>query len=693
MDNLSFEFKNKRSLSGNHEVQSGADNPNENNDNGYTSGSFCDNNEDSVKINTEGGQTSFHGELESVTGSNDNEFKFIELETYRIIITKVYKIFSSENYDKFDSPFEKLEGSDSKDNDGDSSVASSKSEKSIDSLRVNLDSQISLNSATVGDNSIGSGRMESYKTTNTSVESDVDKSPLIKVEPTFKYNTKGTDYSDVLSTKVEGPADCTVYNQDSTPSRSLEVNSDNPHGSANESMDDVASDNSVTGYSDIYFNEVKSTDGKVGYKIVKLKGDEEVNYGSDAGDQDVVGISEYTPNNDGGTDHRSGFDNISKKDLDEGFDVPDYSPTHKTYNYIPTPDCHDDAGVCGGELTNLIRGTGRLHGFKINNRGVNVPLFLNVGTRESVYSGQAFVSNTKIGLFKISVVEPIEPKVNLASKIVNLVGLNNYRENSCRCTNLTAALALKKAIPVTGEVVNNVFNRLEGYKPMPWINPLKSYVYEQLDNVTRTVNSIETPEVVVCDFHKNLFSHRVDRTRFGKDLFCQLKYISTIGMEVPVRVDKNGFTSGSNVSSFFNGFHEQLLCVGDTSRLGKLDLHNNHKFTFIIRRVKGSRYGKNFTILNTTSGQHLCLDMLTHELRFEEECKFSKYLVPAIFKIIPLPDIIEAVSKNVFDCFSPVGSHCPDASLSSGEELDLPGDKMVRYPTCMSTTDQYVNIA
>ncbi|UKK02668.2 hypothetical protein MACK_002763 [Theileria orientalis] len=692
MDDLSLEYKNKRSVSGNHEVQSGADNPNEYDDNGHTSESFHDNNGDSIEINTEGLESSSYGALESKIGSNDSELKPIELETYRIIITKVYKIFGPENYDKSDTSSKNLDDVGSKDYDRDLSVASSKSEKSIDSFRGDLHSEISLNSTIVCDRSICSGAMDSYKTTNTFVGSDVDKSPLIKVEPTFKFNTKGTKNSEVLSTKVDKRADCIVYNQDSAPSRSLEVNSDNALGRADESVDDVKWNNSIAGCSDIYFNEVKSTGGKLGYKIVKLSSYEEMDHGFDVCNKNVVGASEYTVNNDKGTDHQGSVYNFSNKDLGESFDLPDYSPTNKSFDYVPTPDCYND-DQCGDELKNLVRGTARLHGFKINNRGVNVPLFLNVGTRDSVYSGQAFVSNTKIGLFKISIVEPIEPKVNLASKIVNLVGLNNYRENSCKCTNLTAALALKKAIPATGQVVNNVFNRLEEYRPIPWINPLKSYVYEKLDDVTRTVNSIETPEVVVCDFHKNLFSHRVDRTKFGKDLFCQLKYISTIGMEVPIRVDKNGFTSGSNVSSFFNGFHEQLLCIGDTSRLGKLDLHNNHKFTFIIRRVKGSKYGKNFTILNTTSGQHLCLDMLTHELRFEEECKFSKYLVPAIFKIIALPDIIEAVSENVFDCFKQVDSQCSDVSLSSGDESGLVGDKMGRYPTCMSTTDQYVNIA
>ncbi|UKJ89674.1 hypothetical protein MACJ_002927 [Theileria orientalis] len=680
------------SLSWNHGVQSGADNTNECDENGHTLESFHDNSEDSIEINTEGCESSNFGSLESRTGSNDNGLIPIELETYRIIITKVYKIFSPEKYDKSDSSSKNLDDIVNKDNYRDLSVASSISEKSIDSFQSNLDSDISLNRNSVSDRSIRSGTMKFYKRTKTFVKSDVDKLPLIKVEPLFKNNTKSTKTTEVPSTKVDRTSDYIVYNQDSAPCRSLEFSSDNAHGCANESVNDVSLNNAITECSDIYFNEVKSADDKVGCEMAELSSYEEVNHGSDVCDKDVVEADEYTANNDKVTDNPDNFDNLSEKDLDESFDVPDYSPTHYSVN-VPIPDYDNDDDLCGDEITNLIRGTARLHGFKINNRGVNVPLFLNVGGRDTVNSGQAFVSNSKIGLFKISIVEPIEPKVDLASKIVSLVGLNNYREKSCKCTNLTAALALKKAIPVTGEVVNSVFSMLEGYKPMPWLNPLKSYVYDQLDYVTRSVNSIETPEVVVCDFHKNLFSHRVDRTRFGKDVFCQLKYISTIGMNVPIKVDKNGFTSGSNVSSFFNGLHEQLLCVGDMGGLGKLNLHDNHKFTFIVRRVKGSKYGKNFTILNTTSGQHLCLDMLTHELRFEEECKFSKYLVPAIFKIIPLPDIIEAVSNDVFDCFKHVDSQCSDVCLSSGDESGLVGDKMGRYPTHMSTTDQYVNVA
>ncbi|EAN31757.2 hypothetical protein TpMuguga_04g00405 [Theileria parva strain Muguga] len=383
-----------------------------------------------------------------------------------------------------------------------------------------------------------------------------------------------------------------------------------------------------------------------------------------------------------------------------------------------TPDPQDtELPEVDTEVCRLIDLGIKLHAFKINNRGVNLPLFLNIGNPESIYSGQGFVTGDSIGLFKIAVVEAFEPKKSLLDTVRNAIPFDLSHSNCpCKCSNhnsckpfTTATIihhyntdhssnGLNKVNEDGMGIFNSILKSIVRFTGFPLLNPGTS-------NTTPVPNMTYVRENV-CLFHRNLLTE-VDRKRFGKDIYCRMKYFGSVSADKPVRVLDHS-PAGSRVSSFFNGYYQQLLCVSGEDKPEDCD-HLKHKYTFIIRCLKGKRYGRNFTILNTTSGEHLCLDLLTHELRFAREDKFSKHFVPAIFKILPLKTVVAGVITDAFNCYytyyrvvSPAGKgfvtdkvadEVVEREVKFDEECESEVKREPLCPNSMSTTDQYINIS
>ncbi|XP_953071.1 uncharacterized protein TA08270 [Theileria annulata] len=395
-------------------------------------------------------------------------------------------------------------------------------------------------------------------------------------------------------------------------------------------------------------------------------------------------------------------------------DNPEINSTNKTteFNlndyYMDQPDnetSSEDVNSepdMNSEVSDLLESGIKLHAFKINNRGVNLPLFLNIGNPDSVYSGQGFVSSDSIGLFKIAVVEAVEPKKTLLDKVRNAIPFELNNSNCpCKCTNqnsckpFTTSTILQnyRSDGVSNDgvgVFNSLIKSIMKFTGIPLLN-------------TNNTNVSEIVNENVCLFHRNLITE-VDRKRFGKDVYCRMKYFGSVSSDKPVRVLDHTLTIGSRVSSFFNGLYQQLLCVSGEDPPEDCE-HLKHKYTFIIRSLKGKRYGRNFTILNTTSGEHLCLDLLTHELRFARENHFSKLFVPAIFKILPLKTVVSGVITDAFNCYytyyrvvSSAGKRFKLANkvfnLDHEDNEDQSEVKReLLCPNNLSTTDQFINIS
>ncbi|KAK1938516.1 hypothetical protein X943_001938 [Babesia divergens] len=286
-------------------------------------------------------------------------------------------------------------------------------------------------------------------------------------------------------------------------------------------------------------------------------------------------------------------------------------PRHTHVNY---PDRRVPRGIrCSRSVMERVLSSGsKLHAFKLSNTGVRLqtPLFINVLSPQNSHSDKV-VLNSDVGLFKLSSVNPVD-----------------------NCNTCVDSLAFNHDLAQRQEThgpMSTLFSTIAGCVGLPW-------------NDGNLNNSEDAPSL---ERYESLRS-QPESQRYERSV--QIRYMhSLVQAGGRFSMIEDSFLSRCNIAALYNGRHEQLFCVASTQHLNKLDMEGNPKFTFILDPSKGAKYAntKKFKgdvkILNSRTRHYLCIDLLTHELLFDDNRSirpYSKYVVPAYFRIVPLHKLL-----------------------------------------------------
>ncbi|GBE61772.1 hypothetical protein, conserved [Babesia ovata] len=303
-------------------------------------------------------------------------------------------------------------------------------------------------------------------------------------------------------------------------------------------------------------------------------------------------------------------------------------------------------------MERLLNCGAKLYAFKLSTPGVRSkePLFVDVCHMNSTYSGKVILSND-VGLFKVSLAKPpAEAQGSMSYLMVNYLGL---RPDQCSSGYLFGLL-----------------NSFADYVGLPWsTNTASDAAASQHGNsgsaTARNPQSDESPPHV------------------------HIKYMhSLVKTPLSLVIPEDSFPSNCNIGSMFHGRHEHLFCVEQTRDLKKSDLQDNGNFTFILdtspstssRRPGSRRFNSQVNIVHSLTHEYLCVDLLTRELRFAGgQCSraYSKYVVPASFKMVPLYNVLierasGAQEKVVEAAESAQYRRCVTERATSRHSYDIP---------------------
>ncbi|CDR95014.1 hypothetical protein, conserved [Babesia bigemina] len=268
-----------------------------------------------------------------------------------------------------------------------------------------------------------------------------------------------------------------------------------------------------------------------------------------------------------------------------------------------------------GTMERLLNCGAKLYAFKLSTPGVRSkdPLFIDVCPLSSAYSGKIVLSND-VGLFKVSLTKPsAESQGSMSYLMMNYLGL---RPEQCSSGYLYGLL-----------------NSFADYVGLPWstgtdAEDSQSHRAGSGSATARKPQSDDSPPHVHIKYMHSLVT-------------------TAQGLIIP----EDSFPSNCNIGSMFHGRHEHLFCVEQTRGLKKSDLQDNGNFTFILdtspstssRRSGARRFNSHVHIVHSVTHEYLCVDLLTRELRFAGgQCSraYSKYVVPASFKMVPLYNVL-----------------------------------------------------
>ncbi|GIX64708.1 uncharacterized protein BcabD6B2_41430 [Babesia caballi] len=262
----------------------------------------------------------------------------------------------------------------------------------------------------------------------------------------------------------------------------------------------------------------------------------------------------------------------------------------------------------------------KLYAFQLSNAGTRSrePLFIDVCPPQSAYGGKVILSN-EVGLFKVSLVKPpAESPSSVGSMMLNYFGLD-----ACR---------------VSGSLYG-LFNSFADYVGLSWMGGASSGGSSQCLSARRT-----DPVQSLADD--------------GSPPHVQIKYMhSLVKCGGSVEIAGDSFPSNCNIGAVIHNRQEHLFCVEETRELKKADLRGNFRFTFILnttpstkpRRPGSRRFNSNVYLVNSLTREYLCVDLLTHELHFaggQHSRAYSKYVVPASFKMVPLYKVVMESSPS-----------------------------------------------
>ncbi|ORM41472.1 uncharacterized protein BXIN_2564 [Babesia sp. Xinjiang] len=333
---------------------------------------------------------------------------------------------------------------------------------------------------------------------------------------------------------------------------------------------------------------------------------------------------------DCGSAHSPGRPSVSPRDIGMTADDPNAISSimgSRSYNLnmevasddVTTPSGHSYSkshepprGVrCNRQTMERLLNCGvKLYALRLITSGVRseTPLYMDVCPRHSAYNGKVILSNN-VGLFKISLVKPPTEAGSSVGSVLSYLRLDSEQSSV--------------------DYLYGIFSSIAEYVGLSWMSSESSqpcYSSRMTEEVSSR-NEDAPPHV-------------------------QIKYMHSLvnASDSMVMVD-DGFPSNCNIGAMFHGQHEHLFCVEETRELRKSDLQNNSRFTFILdtspstgsKHTASRRFNSNVYLVNSVTREYLCVDLLTHELRFAGgPCTraYSKYVVPATFKMVRLYNVL-----------------------------------------------------
>ncbi|AFZ81502.1 hypothetical protein BEWA_009140 [Theileria equi strain WA] len=272
-------------------------------------------------------------------------------------------------------------------------------------------------------------------------------------------------------------------------------------------------------------------------------------------------------------------------DLDlESFRIPQ-KITVKSHRSMQV--CHTERSTGAfreqNTVSKILRSGQKLYAFKFCNPGIKTPLYLDVGSLESMHCGLVYASR-EIGLFKVSIVPPPE---SFGSKVWNFLGLNDKKEG----------------------LISSMMGTFADYTGFSWSNETK--VDERKTNLP----------------------------------FVQLRYMYTLDDELAIA--DNTLPTNCYIASFFNGHFEKLMCMQNMRNIKKEDIRGDHRFTLMLKPLHSDTKKCTIVNSSTNEQLCIDTLTNELKFGNSNAPGSYSYIVPACFKLVPLHTIVSAVEPNV----------------------------------------------